>query len=307
MLGIQLILIASLFVAGSNFCMRKSIDKGGSTKAFLMIQLFLVFLVAILLNPVRTGNFQWSSCMAGFGLAGGLILAAMMASLGRALETGPPGLTFAALNASTVMPMVLMVFLFGSPFGYIYTLWNGAGSLLVIIGLFWAGWQTRRWEQKANWALFITAAFFLHVIFLVFMQWRALFINFPGENGLFLSFDVDDAKSEWFMPMIFLAAAFIQFLIYCLTEKRLPKKREMIFGVLGGIANGIGTFFMIRATEVSTPFEHAMIFPIFAVTIIIVCNLWGQWLYKEKVNWLANALCVVGILIGTLDWQVLLK
>jgi hypothetical protein len=61
---------------------------------------------------------------------------------------------------------------------------------------------------------------------------------------------------------------------------------------------------MIWSTEVSTPLEHAMIFPIFSVAIIILCNLWGQWLYKEKVNWLANACCVGGILIGTLDWKV---
>jgi drug/metabolite transporter (DMT)-like permease len=305
MLGIQLILVAALFISISNLCMRRSIDKGGTTKAFLVIQLSLVFLIAILLNPVRTGNYQWSSCMGAFGFAGGLILAAMMASLGRALETGPPGLTFAALNTSTVMPMILMVFFFGSPFGYIYTLWNGIGSLLVVLGLFWAGWM--RSEQKPNWTVFVTAAFFLHVIFLIFMQWRALFINFPGANGLFLSFDVDDAKSEWFMPMIFLAATLIQLGIFYTTEKRWPTRREISYGVLGGTANGIGTFFMIRATEASTPFEHAMIFPIFSVTIILICNLWGQWLYKEKVNWKANALCVLGLLIGTLDWRILLK
>lgn len=306
MLGIELIIIASIFVAASNFCMRRSIDAGGSSKAFLMIQLSLVFLVAILLNPVRTGQYQWSNCMAAFGLAGGLILAAMMASLGRALESGPPGLTFSALNSSTVMPMILMVLLFGERFGYIYTLWHGVGSLLVVAGLFWAGWQAAKTEKKMTWVAFVTAAFFLHVIFLIFMQWRALFINFPGENGLFLSFDVEDATNQWFMPMIFLAAALVQILIYCTTEKRLPKKKEVLYGIGGGIANGIGTFFMIRATEVSTPLEHAMIFPIFAVTIIISCNLWGQWLYKERVNWKANALCLVGILVGTLDWKVIL-
>lgn len=305
-MGIQFILIAAVFVAVSNFFMRRSIDAGGSTKAFLTIQLFLVFFVAILLNPVKSGDYQWSNCMAAFGLAGGLILAFMMSSLGRALETGPPGLTFAALNASTVMPSVLMAVLFGTPFGYFYTLWNGLGSLLVVLGLFWAGWQTARSEQKTNWVTFVTAAFFLHIAFLVFLSWRALFINFPGMTGLFLSFDMDDAKSQWFMPMVFLAAFVVQAIIYFRTEKRMPYPKEVVNGVLGGLANGIGTFFMIRATEVSTPFEHAMIYPIFAVTIILLCNTWGQLLYKEKVNWKANTLCVVGLLIGTLNWKVLL-
>ena len=244
--------------------------------------------------------------MACFGLAGGIVLAVMMIFLGKALEKGPPGLTFAALNASTVMPMLLMVLLFGAPFGYLYTLTNGLGSLLVVIGLFWAGREAIRSEKTMQWATFVVGAFFLHVIFLVFMQWRALFINFPGENGLLLSFDVNDAKNQWFMPMVFFAAALVQIVVYLVTQKRWPNRSEVIYGVLGGLTNGVGTFFMIWSTEVSTPVEHAMIFPIFSVTIILCCNLWGQWLYKEKVNWLANGCCLFGILVGTFDWRVLL-
>lgn len=303
-MGIQLMIIASFFVAASNFCMRRSIDSGGSSKAFLMIQLSLVFLVAVLLNPVRTGDFTWSNCMFYFGLAGGIVLAIMMICLGKSLESGPPGLTFAALNSSTVMPMVLMVFLFGAPFGYFYTLFNGVGSLLVVLGLFWAGWGAKSSEKKMRWTAFVIGAFVMHALFLIIMQWRALFINFPGENGLFLSFDVQDAKSQWFMPSVFFAAALVQIIVYVATQKRLPSRSETTYGILGGITNGVGTFFMIWSTEVSTPLEHAMIFPIFSVAIIILCNLWGQWLYKEKVNWLANACCVGGILIGTLDWKV---
>lgn len=303
MMGIQLMLLAGVFIALSNYMMRKSIDAGGTTKGFLMVQLFIVFLVAIFLNPVRMGDYQWSGCMSLFGLAGGVVLALMMASLGRALESGPPGLTFAALNSSTVMPSVVMVLIFGAAFGYHYTFWNGLGSLLVVVGLFWAGWQTNNSKQKTVWFSFVTAAFFLHVIFLVFLSWKALFINYPGENGLFLSFDMDDAKNQWFMPMIFFAAFVIQALIYIVNEKRWLKKGEVLYGVLGGVANGVGTFFMIRATEVSTSFEHAMIYPIFSVSIIILCNLWGQWLYKERVNWVATGVCLLGILIGTINWS----
>jgi drug/metabolite transporter (DMT)-like permease len=307
-MGIQLMLLAALFVAASNLCMRKSIDAGGSSKAFLAIQLFIVFLVAILLNPVRTGKYEWSSCMAGFGLSGGIVLGAMMAALGKSVEKGPPGLSFAMLSSATVMPAIIMAFIFGSSFGYVYHWWNGLGSLIVVAGLFWAGWETtQRSQQMKKWLFFGCAAFLLHAIFLVFMQWRALFINFPGENGLFLSFDVDDAINQWFMPMVFLAASFMQMVSYASSEKKLPKKKEYLFGVLGGIVNGVGTFFMIYATEVSNSWEHATIFPIFSVALIIFCNLWGQWLYREKVNWRASALCLAGILIATLDWPRLLK
>lgn len=302
MMGIQLMLIAGVFIALSNYLMRKSIDAGGTTKGFLMVQLLIVFVVAILLNPVRMQQYQWSNCMSLFGIAGGIVLALMMASLGRALETGPPGLTFAALNSSTVMPSIVMVLVFGAAFGYHYTLWNAIGSFLVVFGLFWAGWKTSKTQQKGAWLSFVSAAFFLHVLFLVFLSWRALFIHYPGDNGLFLSFDMDDAKSPWFMPMVFLAAFIIQALIYITHEKRWLKKGELLYGILGGCANGVGTFFMIRATEVATPFEHAMIYPLFSVSIIVLCNLWGQWLYRERVHWKATALCLLGIVIGTMNW-----
>ncbi len=306
-MGIQLMIIASIFIAVSNYCMRRSIDSGGSSKAFLMIQLSLVCLVAILLNPVRTGIYGWSHCMAIFGIAAGIILGTMVIFLGKALETGPPGLTFAILNASTVMPMILMVIFFGASFGYVYTLSHAAGSLVVIIGLLWAAWQAIRSQKQVQWGALIMGAFLLHVLFLVVMQWRALFINFPGANGLYLSFDMEDSTCcQWFMPILFFVAALIQIGYYLATQKRVPNRSEVLYGVLGGVVNGIGTFFMIWSTEVSTSLEHAMIFPIFAVTIIIGCNLWGQWIYKEKVNWAANICCIVGIFIGSLDWKALL-
>ncbi len=306
-MAIVLMLVAALFIAGSNLFLRKSIDGGGSFRAYLMIQFFIVFLVMVLLNPVRTGQYAWSDCMAGFGLTGGIFAAGLMAFIGKSLEQGPPGLTFAAVNSATVMPTIVMVLLFGAAFGYEYTLWNGVGSILVVMALVWAGWGLPQSEKKHRWVMFVTAAFLMHLAFLCFLQWRALFVNFPGANGLLLSFDLDDAVNQWFMPMVFLSATFIQTVIYVSGEKRLPKKAEVQYGILGGIANGVGTFFMIWATEVSTPLLHAMIFPILAVGIIVLCNIWGKWLYKEKVNWLANAVALLGILIGSVNWGVIFK
>ncbi len=46
-----------------------------------------------------------------------------------------------------------------------------------------------------------------------------------------------------------------------------------------------------------------MLFPIFSVTLIVGCNLWGKWLYKEQVHWKANAVCIGGLLLGTVDWS----
>ena len=271
--------------------MRKSIDKGGSSKAFLMIQLAIVFLVAVLLNPVRTGDYHWNAPMPLLGAVGGLLFGVMMVCLGKSLECGPPGLTFAALNSSAVMPMLMMVLFFGAPFGYIYSPSNAIGSLLVVIGLFWAARSARSSEKKLTWAAYIISAFVLNSFYLMFMQWRALLLRSNAH----------DANSQWFMPAIFFTAALIQLF----TQKRGPNRHEVFYGILGGVVKGFGMFFLIWATEVSTPLEHAMLFPIFSVTVIVACNLWGQWLYKEKVNWLANGLCVCGLLIGALNWNEL--
>jgi hypothetical protein len=286
-MGIQLTLVAALFVAASNLCMRKSIDAGGTAKAFLAIQLCIVFLVAILLNPVRTGDYHWSAPMPLLGTAGGILFGTMMICLGKSLERGPPGLTFAALNSSAVMPAILMVLIFGDP--YIYSPSNAIGSLLVVIGLFWAGWSAK--SVAFSWGAYIFFAFALNSFYLMFMQWRVLLIKSQVPD------------SQWFMPAIFFTAST---LLLC-TQNRRPNHHEILYGILGGITKGFGMFFLIWSTEVSTPLEHAMLFPIFSVAIIVTCNLWGQWLYKERVNWPANSLCVIGLFLGVLDWNALFK
>jgi hypothetical protein len=105
------------------------------------------------------------------------------------------------------------------------------------------------------------------------------------------------------MPMVFLAAFILQALIFWVDERRTLKKGELLYGILGGIANGIGTFLMIRSTEVAKGWEQAMIYPLLSVSIIILCNLWGQWFYKEKVHWAAIGVCIIGLAVGTIVWS----
>src|ERR1700733_3152911 len=100
-IGLQLMLLAGLFTALSNFFFRRSIDAGGTSRAFLVIQLTMMSFVAILLNPVRAGDFSFNLEMTLFGILAGVIFSLMMTSIGKALECGPAGLTIALLNAST--------------------------------------------------------------------------------------------------------------------------------------------------------------------------------------------------------------
>jgi hypothetical protein len=73
-----------------------------------------------------------------------------------------------------------------------------------------------------------------------------------------------------------------------------------LYGVLGGVINGLAGYSMISATEHATAYwEKAILFPSFCVGLIFLCNLWGRWLYKERIPWRANALCWAGIAIGS--------
>lgn len=304
-MGILFVIFAGSFTAFSNLCMRKSIDNGGTSKSFLMIQLSIAFLVAILLNPVRTGSYEWNMLIVSLGLLAGFILGFMMLSLGRALEKGPPGLTFAALSGATVMPGLLMAMIFGSGFGFEYRYWHALGSILVLGGLFWAGWGFAGMKDKNRWLLFSISAFSAHVLFLVMMQWRSLIINHAGGISSLLT--SSEAQSQWFMPMIYLAAALLQTIVFLKDEKRMPSLIEWGYGFLGGATNSLSTFFLIWATEVATGLENATIFPVFSVTIILLCNAWGQKLYQEKVNWKASQVCALGLFIGTVDWKAVMS
>lgn len=286
--------------------MRRSIDAGGSTKAFLVFMELFSLVVAILLGPVRSGHYQWNPQIAIIGLFAGLLLGIMMWALGKAMENGPPGLTVAFLNSSAVVPAIIMVMLFGAAFGHTYQWWNGVGSTLVVLGLFWASWQSTKQEgiNRLFWVTFVAIAFWCHVIFLVVLQWRALLLNPNIPVSRLVPFKIDVSASEWFMPMIFVSATLFLLYRFVQDEKRIPKKIEVAYGLFGGVCNGACTYFLIRAAQNASVFENAMIFPVFGVSLIVFCNAWGRALYKENVHWKAIAVCLFGLFVGTVDWKL---
>ncbi len=291
-MGILLALIAGMFIPLTNLCVRKSVDVGGSAKAFFVVQMISSFLFAVLLGPVRHGDYSIPLPVAGLGIVAGLILSLMLFSLGRAVEKGPPGFTFAILFSATVMPGLLMALFFGSEMGFEYNTWHALGSLLVLGGLFWGAKGLQGMKDLKSWLLFATLMFSFHVLLLGLYQWRAMLIK---ENITL--------NSEWFTPFMFLTSGIIQVLIYLRAEAKMPKRGEVMYGVLGGVSNLLCTFFIIWATEKAGPLENAVIFPIYSVVGIILTNLWGQKLYQEQVNWRACQLCVFGLIIGTVDWK----
>jgi hypothetical protein len=229
----------------------------------------------------------------------------LMWGLGNTLEKGPPGLSFAILNTSSVMPAIALALFFGLSYGHPYTLANGVGSFLVAIGLFWAGWTSEKNPNKGVWISFATFIFIAHLLFLVFLQWWAMILKPDLPRSALIPFHLSPVHIQWFMPAIFFVGALFQWLVFFVRRHRFPKGTEITYGILGGITNGACTFFLILAPQVATAWQNAMIFPIFSVGIILICNAWAQILYKEKVNWWANLLCLTGLLVGTVAWSAL--
>ena len=296
---------AAILCALNNLFMRRSIDAGGSSEAFLVVVEASSIIVAIFLGPIRTGSFAWNNTLSTMGLLAGLILGVMMWSLGRAMEKGPPSLTVAYLNASSVVPAIVMAMLFGAAFGHTYQWWNGLGSVLVVLGIFWAVWQTsNQYQNRFFWLMFASIAFFSHVVFLVILQWKTLIVT-PGlPLSKLVPFTIDSTTGEWFMPMIFLSATIFLLYSFLKDERRIPKKQEVVYGLYGGVCNAGCTYFLLKVIQVATPVQSAMAFPLFAVCLILFCNVWGKVLYKENVHWKAMALCTGGLFVGTMDWSM---
>ncbi|EKE08066.1 MAG: hypothetical protein ACD_17C00365G0003, partial [uncultured bacterium] len=101
-MGIFFALLAGLFMPLTNLTVRKSIDIGGTSKGYFVFQALSSFLFALLIGPVWTGHFTWSFPSLFLGVGAGFILSFMLFAVGRAVEKGPPGFTFAVLNSATV-------------------------------------------------------------------------------------------------------------------------------------------------------------------------------------------------------------
>ena len=202
-MAIVLMLIAALFIAGLIcFCVKVSMEEAPLSLSHGTV--FYCLSRDDLLNPCATGKYEWSSCMAGFGLTGGIFAAGLMAFIGKSLEQGPPGLTFAAVNSATVMPTMCH----GPPLRggvrlCIYFV-ERSGLILVVVHSFGLDGDCLH-RKKNKWVMFAIAAFLMHLAFLCFLQWRALFVNFPEKMAFSSRLTLMMLVNQWFMPMVFVS------------------------------------------------------------------------------------------------------
>lgn len=297
--GLIFSFLSGLCVALANLCMRKSIDVGKNTHGYLLLQLSIACILAILMNPVAHQAYEINNATLGFGLFAGLCLITVMMAMGKSMGYGPAGLSVAFINSSSVVPPILLAWIFGSSLGFHYDLFKALGTVLVVAGLFWASTTTLKAKSPTLWMKSIALVFVAHVLLLLTLQYRSLLLRMDTPiDGFLIPAHLEMSQSHWFLPLMFLVAFLVQ-LRFCFKEARFPSWKETLLGITGGLLNGLSIVLLDQATRASLGTNHInLIFPLYSVSILAVCSLWSQSLYKENVKWVAIALAVSGLFLG---------
>lgn len=273
----------------SNLFFRKNTDRisgDQSINNYLLFYYGSSFIFACIAFP-KLWSQSFDCGVFCIGSIVGILNLGVMGSLGKSLELGPSGLTFAFLNSSAVFPGLLLFLVFGSAFGYSYSIFQLFGVALVIGGLFYGTRQNEKGGVSHKWLFFALLCMFLQISAFSLIQGRCILwqCRIISQDDL------------WFLPGQFI----VPFLILAIVTwyKRRPLYlKEISYGTLGGISNFIATALLLLATASVLPEKAGIILPFFAVSIIILSNLWSWWLYNESFNWVTNLLCAAGIFVG---------
>ncbi len=299
---IAYILSAALFAAVANFFFRRNLEKGGTSRAFLSLYFAVSFVLATVLAP-ELFNAKFSLLMIVLGALCGFLNYIMMGLTAKSLETGPPGLTFTFQNASCLIPGLLLWIIFGSRFGFFMTPWLIVGFVLILSGLYVSARAFSNSEQKTSstlnkWLAFAVSMLAVQGLILSIFQWRVLLFACSENPHWLLPWSCLKEDDIWFMPAFFLIPSILQWVEFIKNEKRKPIPTEWVNGVTAGVLNALGMLLLLLSTKTESSLNKGMLFPIFTISVILFCNLWGMKIYKEKVNWVGIILCVIGVAIG---------
>jgi hypothetical protein len=307
------LLFSALLASVVNFLLRRNFEKGGSANAFLSLY-FLSSLVLIFLIYPQLWSIKISPVMISLGCFAGFLNFLMMGLTTKTVQTGPPGLSFTFQNASSVMPGLLLYFLFGPAFGFRLSFWLCLGFVFILTGLYLS---TRTVKRDVNgsqtgseaaltqevmdlkkWLGYAVSMLLVQGVILSIFQWRLLLLNDPPYNHWLIPWSCSQEEDLWFIPAFFLIPTILQLLNFWKTEKRKFTSLEFRYGAGAGILNCVVMILLLLATKNSGFLEKAMQFPLFTVAVILFCNLWGWKIYEERVNWVGISLCVMGVIVG---------
>jgi drug/metabolite transporter (DMT)-like permease len=301
MLSILFIFFAATGAAISNLVIRMGLNPTKSLNGFLFIfYLTSMFFTLAMFYEILASPINYPMVAAGMIQGGIVVLLTQLTAA--AMKKGPAALTFAFRNASAVFPPLILFILFGPSFGFIITPVQLLGMTIVVIGLFFAARQKNSDGIQSipkSWFLYAICCFAIQGLASTIVQWRCLLFTQDLPSHLLIPFSCAEADDGWFLPAGFAMASILQLILF-LREKRIFESKELYLGGLGGLLNGSCGFFLILATKWASPVEKVILFPLFAVLIIMLCNLWGRIIYNERVNILGNAVCCFGIFVASL-------
>ena len=300
MKSIALVCVAAGSASLSNYFIRKNSVANYSTNAYLLCYYVISFVVACLIFP-EVFTMAVNPLMLAIGGIVGVLNILLMYLTTRALERGPAGLTFAFQNGGAIFPVLILFLVFGEAFGFTIVPIQIIGMGLVIAGL-WLGSKNQTPASSSftkGWFKYALGCFFLQMFTLTLFHWRCLLFSCNLQEHILIPTTISESADAWFMPGFFGVATILQALIF-LKEKRWIKSKEILYGSIGGASNGVSTFLIITATKIALPIEKSILFPCFAVAVIIFCSAWGYKVYGERINLAASATCALGIIVAAL-------
>lgn len=297
-MALLIVFFGSILAACANFFFRKNQEHGGSSLAFLASYYLFSLLISILINPALFTT-HWNPILMSFGSIAGALSAMMMLFTAGALLTGPAGLTFAFQNAGAILPSFLLFFLFGPSFDFMLTPYHLIGITAVLVGLY-LGTRTQNAAVSLHfnfkkWIIYALSTFVLQGLVLSIFQWRCLLFSPLKKAHPLIPWTCPAQEDVWFIPGFFIMTTLLLSFIFFGKEKRWMKRKEFFYGMIGGLFNGTTTFLLLLGTKQAAGMQKAILFPFFAVSVILFCNIWGKAIYKEKVNWFAIFLCIFGV------------
>lgn len=290
---------ASSFASIANLFFRKGTEKG-EFQYYLLFFYLASFVVSFSFFP----SLDFSSFHPAIFFVGcvvGCLNMWMMWLTAKALLIGPAGLTFAFQNASGIFPGLILYSLFGPLFGFEISFLQIVGMVLIIWGLF-LGSASKQKDQLSSlrWLKYALGCFIVQILALSLIHWRCLFFADDLPSHHLIPWKISESCDVWFLPGQFGTTFVFQLAIVLFTRQQDVKTKDILYGACGGIVNVIASFCLLFSTKIASPFEKVLIFPCFAATTMILCNIWANRLYQERFNWAANCCCVTGIFLGSL-------
>lgn len=194
------------------------------------------------------------------------------------LKIGPSGATATLNNLGFLFPVLLGIFVFtkgGSATGAAI-----AGIVCVILSLVLMAFNKTKGENKA-----VNSKWFKWVI----LGW---FLSGISMGSQFIATQLTPGMPYTYAFNCNLAAFLILVIVTLLKRDTLPRKVDMISGIVTGVVNILSTVILFYIINYIPAF---VIYPVIMATPIIIMLIIGHTVYKEKMNRFGWAACIAGV------------